>query len=183
MCKQSVRHVSTTKYLWSIVSIGRHCLVKSFLSVHGPGTKPSYKDKKNVHGPGQWQGVHGPGHENGPWIRSKEGVHGPLVHVLSSPTWTSSKKNLPAADDCLLPPLKINEKKHELVSRWHDSVTVFYKSRGTGDCLSCTNLSVTERHAGWLQRGLDLNLQVNLVVRTTTESISSTLFSCYGNFM
>ena len=58
-----------------------------------------------------------PVHENGPWIRSKEGVHGPLVHVLSSPTWTSSKKNLPAADDCLLPPLKINEKKHELVSR------------------------------------------------------------------
>ena len=24
-------------------------------------------------------------HENGPWTRSKEGVHGPLVHVLSSP--------------------------------------------------------------------------------------------------
>ena len=23
--------------------------------------------------------------ENGPWTRSKEGVHGPLVHVLSSP--------------------------------------------------------------------------------------------------
>ena len=26
-----------------------------------------------------------PVHESGPWIRSKEGVHGPLVHVLSSP--------------------------------------------------------------------------------------------------
>ena len=26
-----------------------------------------------------------PVHENGPWTRSKEGVHGPLVHVLSSP--------------------------------------------------------------------------------------------------
>ena len=25
-----------------------------------------------------------PVHENGPWTRSKEGVHGPLVHVLSS---------------------------------------------------------------------------------------------------
>ena len=24
-------------------------------------------------------------HEIGPWTRSKEGVHGPLVHVLSSP--------------------------------------------------------------------------------------------------
>ena len=24
-------------------------------------------------------------HESGPWTRSKEGVHGPLVHVLSSP--------------------------------------------------------------------------------------------------
>ena len=23
--------------------------------------------------------------ENGPWTRSKEGVHGPLVHVFSSP--------------------------------------------------------------------------------------------------
>ena len=27
-----------------------------------------------------------PVHESGPWTRSKEGVHGPLVHVLSSPT-------------------------------------------------------------------------------------------------
>ena len=26
-----------------------------------------------------------PVHESGPWTRSKEGVHGPLVHVLSSP--------------------------------------------------------------------------------------------------
>ena len=25
-------------------------------------------------------------HESGPWTRSKEGVHGPPVHVLSSPT-------------------------------------------------------------------------------------------------
>ena len=24
-------------------------------------------------------------HESGPWTQSKEGVHGPLVHVLSSP--------------------------------------------------------------------------------------------------
>ena len=24
-------------------------------------------------------------HESGPWTLSKEGVHGPLVHVLSSP--------------------------------------------------------------------------------------------------
>ena len=26
-----------------------------------------------------------PGHESGPWTWSKVGVHGPLVHVLSSP--------------------------------------------------------------------------------------------------
>ena len=26
-----------------------------------------------------------PGHESGPWTQSKVGVHGPLVHVLSSP--------------------------------------------------------------------------------------------------
>ena len=26
-----------------------------------------------------------PVHESGPWTQSKEGVHGPLVHVLSSP--------------------------------------------------------------------------------------------------
>ena len=27
-----------------------------------------------------------PVHESGPWTRSKEGVHEPLVHVLSSPS-------------------------------------------------------------------------------------------------
>ena len=26
-----------------------------------------------------------PVHKSGPWTQSKEGVHGPLVHVLSSP--------------------------------------------------------------------------------------------------
>ena len=26
-----------------------------------------------------------PVHESGPWTRSKVGVHGPVVHVLSSP--------------------------------------------------------------------------------------------------
>ena len=29
-----------------------------------------------------------PVHESGPWTRSKEVVHGPLVHVLSSPRLT-----------------------------------------------------------------------------------------------
>ena len=29
-----------------------------------------------------------PVHESGPWTRSKVGVHGPLVHVLSSPQTT-----------------------------------------------------------------------------------------------
>ena len=28
-----------------------------------------------------------PVHESGPWTRSKVGVHGPLVHVLSSPLY------------------------------------------------------------------------------------------------
>ena len=28
-----------------------------------------------------------PVHESGPWTRSKVGVHGPLVHVLSSPIY------------------------------------------------------------------------------------------------
>ena len=50
--------------------------------------------KKTVYGRGLWQGVHGPGpwttfmdpvRESGPCTRSKVGVHGPLVHVLSSP--------------------------------------------------------------------------------------------------
>ena len=31
-----------------------------------------------------------PVHESGPWTRSKEGVHGPLVHVLSSPAQVRS---------------------------------------------------------------------------------------------
>ena len=34
-----------------------------------------------VHGRGSMDPVH----ESGPWTRSKVGVHGPLVHVLSSP--------------------------------------------------------------------------------------------------
>ena len=39
-----------------------------------------------------------PVHESGPWTRSKERVHGPLVHVLSSPAriamarWTREAK-------------------------------------------------------------------------------------------
>ena len=32
-----------------------------------------------------YRGSMDPVHESGPWTRSKEGVHGPLVHVLSSP--------------------------------------------------------------------------------------------------
>ena len=32
-----------------------------------------------------------PVHESGPWTRSKEGVHGPLVHVLSSPVIKSCR--------------------------------------------------------------------------------------------
>ena len=37
------------------------------------------------------RGYMDPDHESGPWTRSKVGVHGPLVHVLSSPKfWLSS---------------------------------------------------------------------------------------------
>ena len=32
-----------------------------------------------------------PVHESGPWTRTKEGVHGPLVHVLSSPLFTHDR--------------------------------------------------------------------------------------------
>ena len=92
MCKQSVRHVSTTKYLWSIVSIGRQRLVKSFFGTISVFECPLtwlqnllIKIKKTVHGPGPWQGVHG----HGPWKWSMDpvqrGGHGPPVHVLSSP--------------------------------------------------------------------------------------------------
>ena len=34
-----------------------------------------------------------PVHESGPWTRSKVGVHGPLVHVLSSPIWGAIMRN------------------------------------------------------------------------------------------
>ena len=34
-----------------------------------------------------------PVHESGPWTRSKVGVHGPLVHVLSSPAKTRFNAN------------------------------------------------------------------------------------------
>ena len=30
-----------------------------------------------------------PVHESGPWTQSKVGVHGPLVHVLSSPSFST----------------------------------------------------------------------------------------------
>ena len=87
MCKQSVRHVSTTKYLWSIVSIGRQRLVKScffcFLffsdfffnshylekSFHGPGAKTFYKNLKKC-----------------PWTRPKMVVRGPCPYrVFTDP--------------------------------------------------------------------------------------------------
>ena len=35
-----------------------------------------------------------PVHESGPWTRSKVGVRGPLVHVLSSPAWNASVHKL-----------------------------------------------------------------------------------------
>ena len=86
MCKQSVHHVSRTKYLWSIVSIGRQCPVKSilgiflFLIVHGPGAKPSYKNKKNC--PWAWSMT------GGPWTRSMKVVHGPGPKWGSMDPWS-----------------------------------------------------------------------------------------------
>ena len=41
-----------------------------------------------------------PVHESGPWTRSKEGVHGPLVHVLSSPVCAESGGKLIKLSDC-----------------------------------------------------------------------------------
>ena len=35
-----------------------------------------------------------PVHESGPWTRSKVRVHGPLVHVLSSPLFSGVHKHL-----------------------------------------------------------------------------------------
>ena len=36
-----------------------------------------------------------PVHESGPWTPSKVGVHGPLVHVLSSPSFGFGVKMMP----------------------------------------------------------------------------------------
>ena len=127
--------------MWLTTSIGKQLLVKSYFctisvfvhfslskkSVHGPGPKPFYKNKKvsmdpvfeiitdqssiacycccffnlifalflflfSSHylkkvsmDPVHNRGSMDPVHESGPWTRSKVGVHGPLVHVLSSP--------------------------------------------------------------------------------------------------
>ena len=43
----------------------------------------------------------GPAHESGPWTRSKVGVHGPLVHVLSSPRTTCYAGREKAVGGCL----------------------------------------------------------------------------------
>ena len=95
MCKQSVRHVSTTKYLWSIMSIGRQRLVNFFfffalflfLSVHGSLVQNLLiKIKKNlsmdlVHDRGSMDPVY----ESGPWTRSKErGPSGPCFVLTPS---------------------------------------------------------------------------------------------------
>ena len=95
MCKQSVRHVSTTKYLWSLVSIGRQRLVKSFfgtISVFGVSMDLVQNLQKNVHGPGPWQGVHGPG----PWKWSMDPVQrgGPWTR---GPCFVLTRQLLPSA--------------------------------------------------------------------------------------
>ena len=104
ICKQSVRHVSTTKYLWTITSIGRQLLVKSnifalflFLFIS------HYLKKVSMD----------PVHECGPWTRSKVGVHGPLVHVLSSPLQNAYFK---MAADC---------QSSEINNRWAGKLEIW----------------------------------------------------------
>ena len=71
MCKQSIRHVSKTKYLWSSANISRQRLVKSYFYTISVLIHFSLFLKKNVlsikiksvNEPSLWQGVHGPG----PW--------------------------------------------------------------------------------------------------------------------
>ena len=41
-----------------------------------------------------------PVHESGPWTQSKVGVHGPLVHVLSSPEFTGFRSPSNALSIC-----------------------------------------------------------------------------------
>ena len=64
-----------------------------------------------------------PVHESGPWTRSKVGVHGPLVHVLSSPENKSGfaserlwflGHSVELACVETPPPLKKNRKKRRL---------------------------------------------------------------------
>ena len=95
MCKQSVHHVSTTKYLWSIVIIGRQRLVKSFLgtiSVFGVSMDLVQNLQKNVHGPDPWQGAHG----HGPWKWSMDPVQrgGPWTR---GPCFVLTRQLLPSA--------------------------------------------------------------------------------------
>ena len=52
-----------------------------------------------VHDRGSMEPVHDRGsmepvHESGPWTRFKVGVHGPLVHVLSSPVNYSGRRQI-----------------------------------------------------------------------------------------
>ena len=94
ICKQSVRHVSTTKYLWTITSIGRQLLVKSNIFALFLFLFISHYLKKVSMDPVHDRGCMDPVHESGPWTRrSKVGVHGPLVHVLSSPIVLTSENN------------------------------------------------------------------------------------------
>ena len=52
-----------------------------------------------------------PVHESGPWPRSKVGVHGPLVHVLSSPSLIEEM------DTCTLDFMG-NTQKHSVIYRF-----------------------------------------------------------------
>ena len=113
MCKQSVRHVSATKYLSSIVSSRTACrqilvfffLLFSFVffsvfvqlslsrkecSWTRCKTFLYWKIDKVSMNPVHDRGSMNPVHDSGPWTGSKEGVYGPPVHVLSSPVLNGS---------------------------------------------------------------------------------------------
>ena len=113
ICKQSVRHVSTTKYLWTITSIGRQLLVKSNIFALFLFLFISHYLKKVSMDPVHDRGCMDPVHESGPWTRSKVGVHGPLVHVLSSPLQNAYFK---MAADC---------QSSEINNRWAGKLEIW----------------------------------------------------------
>ena len=106
ICKQSVRHVSATKYLWTITSIGWQLLVRSNIFALFLFLFISHYLKKVSMDPVHDRASMDPVHESGPWTWSKVGVHGPLVHV-----WVLTR-------DCYISSVtSVNLKKAGMASR------------------------------------------------------------------